>query len=220
MQNKYGKLVKATIFCIIVAFLLVLIIVGISIKVGKEKFQMATDIVDMVTMDTNAETEQPPPVLQTFEDDLEETEEPVTVLTNTPAYGTQYATLKIPSIGIDLPIYYGKTLDLLKNGVGHDNDSYFPGEGGSIILMGHNYKRLLGKLPKASIGDQIQIITDYGEFNYTIYDTQIVNENQTNKVPIQEEKELLMIYTCWPINNVGYATERYVVYSQLVGDKK
>ena len=36
------------------------------------------------------------------------------------------------------------------------------------------------------------------------------------EVPIQSEKELLMIYTCWPINNLGHATERYVVYANLV----
>ena len=41
-----------------------------------------------------------------------------------------------------------------------------------------------------------------------------MNENEVNKVPIQEEEEILMIYTCWPINNIGYATDRYVVYAK------
>lgn len=212
MQNKCKNGLKATIFHIIVAFFIVIIISSISIRLGKEKFQMATDVIDMITIDTHTTQEEIIPELQTFEDEVEE--ETFTMLMNSPDYGTNYANLKIPSIDIDLPIYYGKTLDLLKNGIGHDNDSYFPGEGGSIVLMGHNYSRFLGKLPKAQIGDQIQITTDYGEFNYTIYDTQIVKETETDKVPITDQEEILMIYTCWPINNIGYATERYVVYAK------
>lgn len=152
--------------------------------------------------------EKKAPVLQTFE------EEQVTILRYGPDYGENYATLKIPSIGIELPIYYGKTMDLLKNGVGHDNSSYFPGEGGSIVMMGHNYNRLLGKLPDVKIGDSVQVVTNYGEFNYTIYNTQVVEETETNKVPIQAAQEILMIYTCWPINNIGYTTQRYVVYAK------
>lgn len=210
MQNKNRmKILKATIFYGMVAFLIVIVICVISIRLGKEKFQMAINLVDMVTVEANGEEEQEPPVLQTFEE-----EENATILMNRPNCGSQYATLKIPSINMELPIYYGKTLDLLKNGVGHDNDSYFPGEGGSIVMMGHNYGRLLGKLPKAKVGDNIQVVTDYGEFEYTIYDTQIVKETETEKVPITDKEEVLMIYTCWPINNVGYASERYVVYAK------
>ncbi len=214
MQNKYRKeVLKATIFYVIVAFLIVIVICMISIKIGKEKFLMATDLVDMITIDTEKLQEEPiPPVLENFEEETED--ENFSVLLNPPDYGVQYATLKIPSIGTDLPIYYGKTLDLLKKGIGHDNDSYFPGEGGSIVLMGHNYGKFLRKLPQAKIGDEIQISTNYGEFTYQIYDTQIVNEYDTDKVPITDKEE--MIYTCWPINNVGYATERYVVYSKVM----
>lgn len=213
MQNKHRKEgLKAAIFYLIVAFLIVIIISMISIRFGKEKFLMATDLLDIITVDSEIKEDSIPPVLENFEEETED--ENFSLLMNPPDYGTEYATLKIPSIGIDLPIYYGKTLDLLKKGIGHDNDSYFPGEGGSIVLMGHNYGRFLRKLPQAKKGDAIQIITNYGEFTYQIYDTQIVNENDTDKVPITDKEEILMIYTCWPINNVGYATERYVVYSK------
>lgn len=208
MQNKTIKeLLKATILSIIVAFLIIIVIVAISIKFGKEKFQMAINLIDMVTIDSENNQNKVAPSLKEYE-------ETKMVLTNCPDYGTNYATLKIPSANIELPIYYGKTLDLLKNGIGHDHESYFPGEGGSIILMGHNYNRFLAKLPKIKIGDEIQITTNYGEFNYHIYNAQIVEETDTDKVPIQDEEEILMIYTCWPINNIGYTTKRYVVYAK------
>lgn len=208
MQNKGRKVLKATILAIIVAFLIVMVICMVSVKLGKEKFQMATKLIDMITIQTNNDVQKKAPVLQTFE------EEQATILRYGPDYGENYATLKIPSIGVELPIYYGKTMDLLKNGVGHDNSSYFPGEGGSIVMMGHNYNRLLGKLPDVKVGDLVQVVTNYGEFNYTIYNTQVVEETETNKVPIQVAQEILMIYTCWPINNIGYTTQRYVVYAK------
>lgn len=209
MQNKKIKQgIKATIFWIIVAFFIAIVLGMIAIKFGKEKFLMATNFIDMITVSADEEISKKEPMLQTFE------EEQMTILRNCPDYGENYATLKIPSIGVELPIYYGKTMDLLKNGIGHDNSSYFPGEGGSVVMMGHNYSRLLGKLPDVKVGDQIQVTTNYGEFNYTVYNTQVVEETQTDKVPIQADEEILMIYTCWPINNIGYATDRYVVYAK------
>lgn len=213
MQNKRIKNgLKATIFSLIVAFLIIIFICIVSIKLGKEKFLLATDLIDVITIDEVKDEEKIAPVLQQISQ--EEQENNSAILTNCPSYGENYASLKIESIGVELPIYYGKTLDLLKRGIGHDNDSYFPGEGGSVILMGHNFGRFLANLPKVKVGDQIEVTTNYGEFHYTVYDAQVVNENDVNKVPIQEEEERLMIYTCWPINNIGYATERYVVYAK------
>lgn len=211
MQNKgFKKMLIATIIYLIVAIFIIGIIALISINLGKEKFLMATNLIDMVTIDDETPSNIKLPVLQTFEDEGTQ----ATVLLNAPDYGQNYATLVIPSIDVNLPIYYGKTLDLLKKGVGHDNDTYFPGEGGSIILMGHNYGDFLPKLPDAQIGDEIQIQTNYGDFSYTIYDTKVVYETETDKLPINDDEEILMIYTCWPINNIGYATQRYVVYAK------
>lgn len=213
MQNKRIKNgLKATIFSLIVAFLIIIFICMVSIKLGKEKFLLATDLIDVITIDEVKEEEKIAPVLQQISQENQENES--AILTNCPSYGENYASLKIESIGVELPIYYGKTLDLLKKGIGHDNDSYFPGEGGSVIFMGHNFGRFLANLPKVKVGDQIQVTTNYGEFHYTVYDSQVINENEVDKVPIQEAEERLMIYTCWPINNIGYATERYVVYAK------
>ncbi len=86
-------------------------------------------------------------------------------------------------------------------------------------MAGHNFKTFLAKLPDAQKGDNIILETSYGTFEYEIYDTKIVNEYKTEEVPVQKEKEILMLYTCWPINNIGHASERYVVYANLVKSK-
>lgn len=137
------------------------------------------------------------------------------ILKEYPQYGQKYASIQIPKIKVDLPVYFGATLEILKNGVGHDSGSYFPGEGGSIIYMGHNSKEVFRDFSKLQIGSKIIVTTDYGTFNYKIYDMKVIQETQVDALPIQKEKEILMIYTCYPLNNIGYASQRYVVYAEL-----
>ncbi|MBQ3414388.1 MAG: class D sortase [Clostridia bacterium] len=136
-----------------------------------------------------------------------------------PEYGTKYATVEIDSIGVNLPLYYGDSLDILKKGIGQSTASWFPGEGGSIICMGHNYQTMLRNFGKLQNGDIIKVTTDYGEFNYKIYDMQIVKETEKDKLPLQKDEEIFMIYTCYPFNNVGYTTKRYVVFAKPIGQE-
>ena len=133
-----------------------------------------------------------------------------------PEYGAKYANIKIEKIDVDLPVFFGDDLDILKNGVGHSTGSYFPGEGGSIIYMGHNSEDVFRRFSELNIGDKIEIITSYGVFEYEIYNYKIINETDLEELPIQKEKEILMIYTCYPLHNIGYAYQRYVVYANLI----
>lgn len=205
MQDKLVKLIKATIIHVIVALLVtVILLITLKIFFGQQidfVFRIANTISikadNKITTETNYDVNE-------------------NKLLSYPEYGTQYATIEIPKIDIDLPVYLGDTMEVLKKGVGHSSGSYFPGEGGSIIYMGHNSKKVFRRFGELKIGDEITIKANYGEFKYQIYDTQIVEETETYKLPIQENEEKLMIYTCYPFNNIGYATHRYVVYANLV----
>ena len=136
-------------------------------------------------------------------------------LRNYPEYGTKYASIEIPKIETELPVYYGDTLEILKNGVGHTSGSYFPGEGGSIIYMGHNSKHIFRNFSELEIGDKILIKTSYGDYKYKIYDMQIIEEIEKEKLQVQSQKEILMIFTCYPFDNIGYTTQRFVIYAEL-----
>ena len=81
--------------------------------------------------------------------------------------------------------------------------------------MGHNYKKMLRRLGEVQKGNLIKITTTYGEYTYKVYDMQLIKETELDKLPVQREKEILKLYTCYPFNNIGYATQRYVVYAEL-----
>lgn len=205
MQNKLVQSVKATIRSIIVA-LLITIVLLLSIKMFfGQKIEEVFGLVNKVS------------VLKKQSNESEEIaiSQEKRKLINYPEYGTQYATIEIDRIGVNLPVYFGDTLEILKKGVGHSSGSYFPGEGGSIIYMGHNSKKMFRRFSELQIGDEIKVTTSYGEYTYKIYDMKLINENELEELPIQKDEEILMVYTCYPFNNIGYATQRYVVYSKL-----
>ena len=203
MANYIGKTIEATIINLIVAlFIVILFVFGVHLLAGAQINEVIS-IANKVSI--NITDKKVEPMIMTEAKELK----------NYPEYGTKYATIKIPKIDVNLPVYFGDTLDILKNGVGHSSGSYFPGEGGSIIYMGHNSKNVFRRFSELQLGNEITVKTDYGEYKYKIYDMKLINETDLGALPIQHEKEILMIYTCYPFNNVGYATQRYVVYAEL-----
>lgn len=197
--------VKATIKKIIVAFLIVITFFGlINIFLGRQ-INLNISLINKMAIDKSAKKEE----IMAIDTNTNK-------IQNYPEYGTQYATIEIPKIDVNLPVYFGSTLDVLKNGVGHDSASYFPGEGGTVIYMGHNSKNAFRRFSELKKGDEITVKTSYGDFTYKIYDMKLINEKDLDALPIQKDEEILMCYTCYPFNNIGYATQRYVVYAKPI----
>ena len=206
-KNKTKYVIIANLYSIVIAIIIIIFILGmIKILFGTQietAFMLANKV--SINVDSNKDNTNQETKIDTEKKTLE----------NYPEYGTQYGTIEIPRIDANLPVYFGDTLEILKKGVGHSSGSYFPGEGGSILYMGHNSKKVFRRFSELQIGDEIKVTTTYGEYNYKIYDMQLINETELEKVPIQKDEEILMVYTCYPFNNVGYATQRYVVYAKL-----
>lgn len=131
-------------------------------------------------------------------------------------FGEQYANLIIEKIGVNAPIFYGANDNIILKGIGHEEESYFPNQNGSIILCGHNYMNNFNRFDELVVGDIIKIETRYGTFSYQLYDAQIVFETERDKAPIQNEEEILMIYTCYPLRNNGYTQYRYILFAKKV----
>lgn len=204
MHKILKKTIRATIINVIVALFITFVLLLTIYLFCRAEIDETISIIGKISTDTEQKVIQ--------ETIINEENK----IQNYPEYGTQYATIEIPKINVTQPVYFGSTLDILKKGVGHDSGSYFPGEGGSIIYMGHNSKNVFRNFSQLEIGDKIIVNATYGEFEYQIYDMKLINETELDELPIQKDKEILMVYTCYPFNNIGYATQRYVVYSELV----
>lgn len=214
LRTKIRNTLRTTISDIIVVLLFLLIIINVVKLFGEAKINEVFSTLNMIVI--NHEQQKVNISIEEIANKEEiKIDEEKNRLTKYPSIGEKYGQIKIESIGVDLPLYFGDSLDILKNGIGHSTWSYFPGEGGSIVCMGHNYKTMLRNFSKLKLGDIINVKTYYGEYNYKIYDMKIVEETDMSASPIQDENEIFMIYTCYPFNNVGYTTKRYMVYAKL-----
>ena len=204
------KVIKATVSNIIVAlFIFIFTIGGIFLCLGRD-IKNNISLIDKITV-VEAENK---------EEKVIEVDKITNYLSSYPSYGEKYATLEIDKIDLNKDVYFGDTYEILKNGVGHNAGSYFPSEGGSIVYLGHNTPDMFRRFSELEIGDIITVKTSYGTFNYKIYDMKVINETEKDKLPIQREEEILMIYTCYPFNALGHTTNRYVVYSKLVSGEE
>lgn len=75
---------------------------------------------------------------------------------------------------------------------------------------------MLKTLPLIKKGENIIIETTYGKYVYEVYGTKVVHQTELDAAPIQNEKEILMLYTCYPMDTIGYASERFFAYANLV----
>ena len=202
---KKWQTIEATIIDVIVAFIIVIAIIFTTKIIFGKQIKKAIEVVDMISIKTDSSAVS----------EIKFVTEKSTI-TNYPEYGSRYGNIKIESLDINLPLYYGDKLSILKNGVGQSSGSYFPGEGGSIICMGHNTKAFLYKLPQIKKGAIIEVETTYGTFKYKVDNTKIVNMYNVDELPIQKYEEVLMLYTCYPVNGLGHKTDRFVVYAKKV----
>lgn len=134
-----------------------------------------------------------------------------------PKFGEQYATLLLPSVGINRPVFFGDTKAQLRAGVGHFSGSNLPGEGGTIIYAGHN-DLVFNKLKDVKPGDDVLIQTNYGDFRYRVFEAQVINGTNTVSLKPRGDKALLVMYTCYPIDVLGIKSDRYVVFAEQVLD--
>ena len=208
-SKKLTKKLKATVKYIIVAFIFSILILSTTYILFKKEINNITSTLNLISFKSNKR------ILTN-----------VKINTNTktliqyPSYGANYGRLIIPNIEVELPIYYGDELEILANGIGHTAGTYFPGEGGSILYMGHNTSNMLRKLPELKNNDIIKIETTYGNYEYQIYDGKVIEDTDFDSVPIQREEEILMIYTCYPVTAITYTPYRYIIYAKKVGDTK
>ncbi|RDU36315.1 class D sortase [Neobacillus piezotolerans] len=135
------------------------------------------------------------------------------VETPKPGFGEIVGLLEIPAINSELAIVEGTDPDDLKKGVGHFQGSYFPGDGGQIVLSGHR-DTVFRRLGELKAGDVLNIRMPKTETLYEITGTKIVDADDRTIITLQDDMEELILTTCYPFSYVGNAPERYIIYAK------
>lgn len=132
--------------------------------------------------------------------------------------GDLFGTIRISSVDIEVGAYQGDSEEEFRLGAGHGISSYFPGQGGNIVIASHrtSYFRDFEGL---KTGDVVEFETTYGQFTYEIREIKILDSKDFGLITKATEKEQLTMYTCYPFTYIGNAPQRYAVFCDLTGSE-
>jgi LPXTG-site transpeptidase (sortase) family protein len=140
------------------------------------------------------------------------------------AYGQPMAKIVVPSIGWNGVVLEGCTPGqkgcaggtdtyILSGGPGHVGGTAYPGESDNVVISNHNsYSLAWGN---AKIDDVIQLQTNYGTYSYKITGFKII-DSKDGSVMASTHRPTLTFITCYPLFAGAFATQRYVVFADLV----
>ncbi len=137
-----------------------------------------------------------------------------------PSAGDCFGTISIPVVDTTMDLYMGDTNKILRKGVGLFYGSYLPGYEGKSIMCGHNSTGYLADLvtyakSNSMIGEQILVNTTYGDYVYEIYETKILDNEDTTYFTTSYDTSTLILYSCM---ETTYTNERiYFVAKKLSG---
>lgn len=132
------------------------------------------------------------------------------------------ATIEIPSIDVNLPIYHGTSDDVLKKGIGHLSTSSLPvgGKGTHTILTGHtgySSVKLFSDLNKLKKGDVFKINVLGETLCYKVDNISTVLPENTELLQIDSEKDYATLVTCTPF---GINSHRLLVRGERVSNEE
>ena len=128
------------------------------------------------------------------------------------------ATVKIPSIDVNLPIYHGTETATLDKGIGHLFGTALPvgGESTHTVLTGHTglgTATMFDQLTSLKEGDVFYIEVPGRHLKYQVTDIRVVLPNETETLNKVEGKDLATLITCTPY---GINTHRLLVTGERV----
>lgn len=135
-----------------------------------------------------------------------------------PSKGEAYAIIRVNRVGFEKNLFMGDATEQLDAGIGQFYYSGLPGEGRPLLLAGHNGTQFY-KLREFQEGDLVEITTDYGTYSYKITNMEIQNADDFDEGKLNENKETLIMYTCYPFNVIN-TPQRYFVYAEFVSGPK
>ena len=120
---------------------------------------------------------------------------------------TKPVSIKISSLNINLPVEESQIIDgvwqVSEKNVSHLNSSANPGEGGNVVIYGHNKKVIFGPIRQIKKDAEVIVATeDEKLWKYKVAATFEVTPDEVSPV-LPKNEETLTLYTC-----TGFADSR------------
>ncbi len=127
--------------------------------------------------------------------------------------GPTLAVLRIPSVGIEVPVFDSIDDTALNRGSGHVDGTALPGASGNIAIAGHRDGFFRG-LMDIEVGAEIEVSTLQGSHVFRVSELKIVDPLDVSVLD-STEATMLTLITCYPFYYVGPAPERFIVRAVL-----
>ncbi|MEO8196172.1 MAG: class D sortase [Thermoanaerobaculia bacterium] len=126
------------------------------------------------------------------------------------------AVLRIPRIGLEVPVLAGTDEFTLNRAVGNIAGTAAPGEPGNVGIAGHRDGFFRG-LKDLEVGDRLEIETLKGRQGYVVTTIRIVDPTEVQVLDPTPMPALTLV-TCYPFYYVGKAPQRFIVQAQPLPD--
>jgi sortase A len=123
------------------------------------------------------------------------------------------AVLRIPRIGLEVPVLEGTDELTLDRAVGWIEGTARPGEPGNVGIAGHRDGFFRG-LKDVKSGDSIELLTLTGAQSFRVAEIRIVSPDDV-RVLHPTVVPVITLVTCFPFYFVGSAPKRFVVRAAL-----
>ena len=115
----------------------------------------------------------------------------------------QICSVEIPKINVNLPVYHGTSEDVLTKGAAHSANTSFPigGKNTHSVISAHTAypgKVFFDDLTELERGDIFYINVLDEKLTYKICDIGIAEPDDTSKLKIVYNKDLVTLVTCYP----------------------
>jgi sortase A len=130
-----------------------------------------------------------------------------------PINGIDFA-IRVPRLGYFAAVREGIDSASLYSGPGHYPATVWPGSLGAVGVAAHNVYWI--NFPQLQPGDEIDLETRYGIYQYRVIGSRIVEPNDRTVLVPHTNGYRLTLTTCWPLWAGAFAKQRYVIFAMQV----
>ncbi len=120
--------------------------------------------------------------------------------------------LQAPSIGMEAPVLSGTGDAQLNVAVGHLSSSVWPGQPGTSLMAAHDVS-YFSRINDLAHGSTIVFSTPCRTYVYKVFGSQVIRTG--TPVYSDPSKAQIVLETCYPLNALFIAPQRYLVWANL-----